>query len=74
MKLHYYPETDSLYIDLQPAVSGTDVLQIAEGIVADVDAEGRIVGLDIDQARHHLDTSKIEALGLPLVGSRQKAS
>ena len=64
MKLHYYPETDSLYIDLIDEPS-TESIEIADGLVADVDADGRVVGLDIDQASRHLDLSRIEVIDLP---------
>ena len=43
MKLHYYPETDSLYIELAIA-PGTEVREIVEGLVADFDADGNVVG------------------------------
>jgi len=35
MKLHYYPETDSLYIELQPG-PGTEVREVADGLNADM--------------------------------------
>ena len=65
MKLHYYPETDSLYIDLldQPSVESREV---AQGIVLDFDATGRLVGMDIDRASKNLDLSSLEAVALPL--------
>jgi uncharacterized protein YuzE len=49
MKLTYYPDTDSLYIDLseQPSV---DSQEISEGVVLDYDASGNLVGIDIDNA------------------------
>jgi len=46
--LHYHPETDSLYMELNPKPS-TDSWEISEGLVADFDAEGNMVGLDIQQ-------------------------
>ena len=49
MILNYYPETDSLYIDLSEKPS-TDSKEISEGIVLDYDAEGNLVGIDIDNA------------------------
>jgi len=49
MKLQYYPETDSLYIDLNTRPSA-EPREIADGLVVDFDAEGNIVGVDIDQA------------------------
>ena len=66
MKLHYYPETDSLYIELSPRPS-VDSKEIADGLVADFAAEGNIVGLDIDQASRKLDLSTLEAEALPAV-------
>lgn len=49
MKLSYHPETDMLYIDLseRPSVESDE---IADGIVADFDESGRVVGLEIDRA------------------------
>lgn len=64
MKLHYYPETDSLYIELKSA-PGAETREIVEGLVADFDANGDIVGFDIDHASRKLDLSKIETIALP---------
>jgi uncharacterized protein YuzE len=66
MKLHYYPETDSLYIELS-AVPGSETREIVEGLVADFDAGGNVVGFDIDRASSKLDLSKIETIALPPV-------
>jgi uncharacterized protein YuzE len=65
MKLHYYPETDSLYIELQ-AGPGTETREVATGINADFDASGTVVGFDIDQASRKFDLSTLEAIDLPL--------
>ncbi len=64
MKLHYYPETDSLYIELKDT-PGFETREIVEGLVADLDAEGNVVGFDIDHASRKLDLSKIETIALP---------
>lgn len=64
MKLHYYAETDSLYIELRD-VPGAETREIAEGLVVDFDAQGNVVGLDIDHASRKLDLSKIETIALP---------
>jgi uncharacterized protein YuzE len=64
MKLHYYPETDSLYIELKSA-AGAEAREITEGLVVDFDAEGNVVGLDIDHASRKLDLSKVETIALP---------
>lgn len=64
MKLHYYPETDSLYIELKSR-PGAQTREIAEGLAVDFDGEGNVVGLDIDHASKKLDLSKIETIALP---------
>jgi len=69
VKLHYYPETDSLYIDLNSRPS-VDSRIIVEGIVADFDADGNIVGIDIDHASQKLDLRTVEAVALPAVTKR----
>ncbi|MDF0653098.1 MAG: DUF2283 domain-containing protein [Nitrospira sp.] len=66
MKLNYYPDTDSLYIDLseQPSVESRE---IAEGIVLDYDAEGHLVGIDIDNASRKVELKQLTLSKLPLV-------
>lgn len=66
MKLHYYPETDTLYIELKDT-PGTQTVEIVDGLVADIDARGDIVGFDIDRASQRLDLSKVETVALPAV-------
>jgi len=65
VKIHYYPETDSLYIELQ-AGPGVETREIAEGLNADLDADGAVVGLDIDHASTKLDLTTLETIALPL--------
>ena len=66
MKLHYYPETDSLYIDLnqRPSVDSRDIV---DGLVVDFDAEGRVVGIDIQHASQSLDLKTLETEPLPAI-------
>ena len=49
--MHYYPETDSLYIELMEK-PGVETFEIQDGLNVDVDADGNVVGFDID----HLPT------------------
>ncbi|WP_419860323.1 DUF2283 domain-containing protein [Candidatus Palauibacter sp.] len=65
MKLHYYPETDSLYVEFQEG-PGTETREVADGVQIDLDARGRIVGFDIDHASIRLDLSTLEVKSLPL--------
>lgn len=64
MKLHYYSETDSLYIELRDA-PWADTREIAAGLNADFDEPGNVVGLDIDGASTKLDLGTLEAIALP---------
>jgi len=65
MKFHYYPETDSLYIDLSEKTS-VDSQEIAPGVVVDFDAQGNLVGIDIDRASKIVNLTRLEAESLPL--------
>ncbi len=64
MKIEYFADTDSLYIDLS-GKKGTDAVELTEGVVMDVDAQGHPVGLDIDQASKHLDLERLDFSRLP---------
>ncbi len=66
MKLNYYPETDSLYIDLTQATA-TDSEEVADGVVIDLDEDGQIVGIDIQHASRRLDLRCVESDSLPLL-------
>jgi len=65
MKFQYYPETDSLYIDLSKKISA-ESREIAEGVVLDFDSNGKLVGIDIDNASQIVDLSRLEAESLPV--------
>ena len=64
MKLNYYPETDSLYINLseQPSVESRE---ISEGILLDYDADGKLVGIDIDNASNKVEMEKLILSKIP---------
>jgi uncharacterized protein YuzE len=66
MRLKYYAETDSLYIDLAERPS-TDSREAAPGVVLDFDAEGKLVGIDIDHASQVVDLSRLEAESVPMI-------
>jgi uncharacterized protein YuzE len=65
MKLHYYKETDSLYIDLS-SKSSIDSQEITEDIVIDFDEKKNIVGIDIQNASKNIDFSSLEADEIPI--------
>ena len=65
MKLHYYPETDSLYVELKQG-PGTETREVTGGLNVDLDANGDVVGFDIDNASKRLDLSTLETEALPV--------
>lgn len=64
MKLNYYPETDSLYIDLSEK-SSAETKEISEGVLLDYDAEGNLVGIDIDNASTKVQLKSLSLSKLP---------
>ena len=65
MKINYYPETDSVYIDFS-SKSSKESREISEGIVLDYDEKGQLVGIDIDNASNKLDLSELVLNKLPI--------
>lgn len=66
MRLNYYPDTDSLYIDLLER-PGVESREISEGVILDYDAEGRLVGIDIDDASTKVDLGQLVLRQMPPV-------
>jgi uncharacterized protein YuzE len=65
MKIHYYPDTDSLYIDLAER-SSTESKEVSEGVVLDYDAKGNLVGIDIDNASKKLELKTLVLNKMPI--------
>jgi uncharacterized protein YuzE len=64
MKIAYYPETDSMYIDLSAKIS-VESKEVSPGVVLDYDSEGNLVGIDIDNATRKLDLSELVLSKIP---------
>lgn len=64
MRISYYADTDSLYIDLSSKPS-VDSREVSDGIVLDYDADGNIVGIDIDRAGVKLEIGELIVSKLP---------
>ena len=69
MKLHYDPETDSLYVAFKGG-AGVETREVSDGLNVDLDAAGEVVGFDIDHASRRLDLSTLETEALPLRRAR----
>lgn len=68
MKIQYFPETDTLAIELtsQP-VSATDT--ITNDLILDYDSEGKVVAITLDNYSQNVETIDLQALGVPLVAA-----
>ena len=64
MKLNYFRDTDTLYIDLgeQPSVESEEV---ADGIVFDFGANGTVVGIEIESASSKVRLDRLEVNHVP---------
>lgn len=63
MKLAYYADTDSLYIDLAGHAS-VESREISDGVVLDYGAQGQLVGIDIDNASRKVQLNRLVLAGL----------
>ena len=64
MKIEYFPDTDSMYIDLSER-SSADSVEVSDGVVIDYDSAGNIVGIDIDQAQKKLNLKELSLEKIP---------
>ena len=62
MKVQYFPDTDTLYIELAN-VPSTESEEIMEDIVVDYDSQGRVVGIEIE---HFTEKFRDKPLEIPL--------
>lgn len=65
MKISYYEDTDSLYIDLSSRPS-VETRTVSNDVNLDYDAAQNIVGIDIDHASKHLDLRELQLTKLPI--------
>lgn len=65
MKIAYYPDTDSMYIDFSEQPS-SESREVSPGVVIDYDAEGNIAGIDIDNASRKLNLKELVLNRLPI--------
>ncbi|MCX7045984.1 MAG: DUF2283 domain-containing protein [Candidatus Sumerlaeota bacterium] len=66
MKMYYYADTDSLYMELSSRVSAESE-EVSPGVILDFDAAGVLVGLDMDNASRKLDLQELRLHRLMLI-------
>jgi uncharacterized protein YuzE len=65
MKISYDKATDSLYIHLADRPS-VDSDEVNDGVVLDFDANGALVGIDVQHASKRADINNLSVSKLPL--------
>lgn len=65
MRIAYYPDTDSMYIDLSSKKS-SESTEVSPGVVLDYDEDGNLVGIDIDNASKIMDLKELVLSKLPV--------
>lgn len=65
MKISYDRATDSLYIHLADRAS-VDSDEVKDGVVLDFDANGALVGIDVQHASQRADIHNLTVTHLPL--------
>ncbi len=65
MKISYDKETDSLYIHLADRAS-VNSDEVNDGVVLDFDANGALVGIDVQHASQRADINNLSTSKLPL--------
>lgn len=64
MKIKYYRDADSLYIELSSNPSATSE-EVSQGIVLDYDVAGNITGIDTDNASMKIDLGEVVLSHVP---------
>ena len=65
MTFNYHAETDMLHIALAEGVS-TESEEVAPGFVLDFNAQGQVIGIEVEDASRVIDLSQLEIGALPL--------
>jgi uncharacterized protein YuzE len=63
MRITYDPEADALYIELRQAMP-TDSRDIEEGVTADFDTDGHVIGIEVLHVRERLGHNALTSVVL----------
>ena len=73
MRFEYFPETDTLYIELMEG-PGADAQEVAPDIVLDYNAAGQVIGIEIERASERTDLKNVQLASLPVANSTSQAA
>lgn len=64
MRIEYFPDTDTLYIQLQEG-PGADAHEVASDIVFDFNDAGDVIGIEIEHASERTDLANFQVSAIP---------
>jgi uncharacterized protein YuzE len=64
MNLAYFKDTDSLYLELSPE-DAAHAWEAQEGVVINLSADGRVIGIEIEHASQKADLSLLRVGNFP---------
>ena len=68
MKIQYFPDTDTLAIELTTrSVTATDA--ITDDLILDYDSNGKVVDITLDNYSKNVETVDLQALGVSLLAA-----
>lgn len=73
MRLDYFPDTDTLYIQLKDS-AGVDAREVADNIVFDFNETGEVIGIEIEHASQHMELGSFQISSLPATDVASRAS
>lgn len=65
MKFEYFPDTDTLYIQLREG-PGADAQEVATDIVFDFNEAGEVIGIEVEHASERTDLMNFQLSSFPL--------
>lgn len=66
MKITYDPEAGAVYIEIRQA-EPSEAVDVTDGVTADLDAKGRIIGLEILDASEVIGVDSISSITVELL-------
>jgi uncharacterized protein YuzE len=66
MKITYDEEADALYIQFQPQAKVKETVKIREGVLCDIDKEGKIFGIEILDVSSRLPVEELGKLSIDI--------
>jgi uncharacterized protein YuzE len=73
MRLEYFPDTDTLYIQLRDE-PGSDAREVADDVVLDFNDAGEVIGIEIEHASQRMDLRDFHLSAIPTTTAAASAS